>query len=103
MALPDEQIATYLAAIEVEGKTLNTQASYANPLRDFRKMGSLLELPDTAAEYAVADVYTFLVELRRRGYSAPYQHRRHRDVKACFVSVGETPAGDDPDSDFVHI
>ncbi len=84
MALLDDQIGTYLAAIEVEGKTVNTQASYANSLRDFRKIGSLLGLPDVAAEYAVAHVYSFLAELRRRGYSAPYQHRRHREVKACF-------------------
>ncbi len=80
----DDHIATYLAAIEVEGKTKNTQASYANSLADFRKVGRGLELPDLAEEYAVSHVYAFLSELRRRGYSAPYQHRRHREVKACF-------------------
>ena len=80
----DDQIATYLAAIAVEGKTVNTQASYANSLRDFRRVGAALGLPVVAEAYTVAHVYTFLGELRRRGYSAPYQHRRHREVKACF-------------------
>lgn len=80
----DDHIATYLAAIEVEGKTANTQASYANSLADFRKIGNHLSFPDVAEEYTVSHVYAFLSELRRRGYSAPYQHRRHREIKACF-------------------
>ncbi len=84
MATLDDQIATYLAAIEVEGKTPNTQASYANSLADFRKAGRQLGLPEAAEEYRVGHVYAFLGELRRRGYSASYQHRRHREVKACF-------------------
>jgi site-specific recombinase XerD len=80
----DEQIATYLRAIEVEGKTPATQASYANSLADFRALGRKLGLPDRAAEYEVAHVYTFLSALRERGSSAGYQHRRHREVKTCF-------------------
>ncbi len=80
----DAQIATYLAAVEVEGKTRNTCASYANSLRDFRSVGQQLGLPEAAEEYRTAHVYAFLAELRRRGYSADYQHRRHREVKACF-------------------
>ena len=35
----DDHITTYLAAIEVEGKTLKTRQSYANSLADFRKIG----------------------------------------------------------------
>ena len=42
----DDQIATYLAAIEVEGKTAKTQASYANSLADFRAVGRRLGLPE---------------------------------------------------------
>ena len=80
----DNQIATYLAAIEVEGKTRATCASYANSLADFRAIGRRLGLPDSAAAYTVADVYRFLTALRERGSSAGYQHRRHREVKTCF-------------------
>jgi site-specific recombinase XerD len=84
MAEIDDQIATYLKAIEVEGKTVATQASYANTLADFRSVGGRLGLPERAAEYRVEDVYRFLSELRKRGASAGYQHRRHREVKTCF-------------------
>jgi integrase/recombinase XerD len=80
----DDQIATYLRAIEVEGKTVATQASYANSLAAFRALGRQLGLPDRAADYEVADVYSFLSALRERGSSAGYQHRRHREVKTCF-------------------
>jgi len=84
MAELDEQIATYLRAIEVEGKTVATQASYANSLAHFRSIGRRLALPDRAADYRVEHVYSFLSELRTRGASAGYQHRRHREVKTCF-------------------
>ena len=80
----DDQIATYLKAIEVEGKTIATQASYANSLAHFRSIGRSLALPEQAADYRVEHVYSFLSELRSRGASALYQHRRHREVKACF-------------------
>jgi ADP-ribosyl-[dinitrogen reductase] hydrolase len=84
MAELDEQIATYLRAIEVEGKTRATQQSYANTLADFRRVGRTLGLPDRSHEYAVADVYRFLSALRERRASPAFQHRRHREVKACF-------------------
>src|ERR1035437_2010171 len=84
MAELDEQIATYLRAIEVEGKTVATQASYANSLANFRSIGRRLALPDRSADYRVEHVYSFLSELRTRGASAGYQHRRHREVKTCF-------------------
>lgn len=80
----DDHIATYLAAIEVEGKTPKTRRSYANTLADFRRIGASLGFPEFAEEYTVAHVYAFLAEIRRRGYSVLYQHRRHREVKTCF-------------------
>ena len=80
----DERIATYLTAIEVEGKTPKTIASYANSLQDFRRVGRRFGLPGRIAEYDVAHVYEFLAELRARGASPGYQHRRHREVKTCF-------------------
>src|SRR5690606_13763192 len=84
MASLDDHITTYLAALEVEGKTVNTIASYANSLADFRKLGRSLEMPERADEYTVSHVYALLAAMRARGNSAPYQHRRHREVKACF-------------------
>ena len=84
MAELDDQIMTYLRAIEIEGKTTATQASYANSLADFRAIGNRLGLPGRAPDYRVEHVYSFLSALRARGNSAGYQHRRHREVKACF-------------------
>ena len=71
----DERIAIYLKAIEVEGKTPKTIASYANSLQAFRRVGTRLGLPGRIAEYEVAHVYEFLSELRARGASPDYQHR----------------------------
>ena len=84
MARIDEHIAIYLQAIEIEGKTPKTIASYANSLQDFRRVGQRLGLPDRAEQYEVSHVYAFLGELRARGASPGYQHRRHREVKTCF-------------------
>jgi site-specific recombinase XerD len=84
MAEIDDHIATYLQAIEIEGKSVKTIASYANTLADFRTIGRRLGFPDSPVEYRVTHVYAFLSELRSRGASAAYQHRRHREVKACF-------------------
>ena len=84
MAELDDHIATYLAAIAIEGKTRATQASYANSLADFRAIGRRLGLPGRAPDYTVPHVYAFLSALRARGASAGYQHRRHREVKTCF-------------------
>ncbi len=79
MAAIDELIATYLTACEVEGKTANTVIAYRATLRDFRRVGERLALPDAIESYTVPDVYTYLAELRERGASAAYQHRRHRE------------------------
>ncbi len=84
MAEIDECIATYLQAIEIEGKTAKTIASYTNSLEDFRRVGRRLGLPERVTEYKVPHVYAFLGALRERGASAGYQHRRHREVKTCF-------------------
>jgi site-specific recombinase XerD len=80
----DEAIRTYLVAIEIEGKSPRTVASYANSLEDFRRVGRRLGHPDSPEAYAVPHVYEFLGALRERGASPGYQHRRHREVKTCF-------------------
>jgi integrase/recombinase XerD len=80
----DDEITTYLEAIAVEGKTAKTVASYTNSLRDFRAAGRRLGLPEHPDDYQVPHVYAYLSDLRSRGASATYQHRRHREVKACF-------------------
>jgi integrase/recombinase XerD len=84
VAAIDELISTYLTACEVEGKTANTVTAYRATLRDFRRVGERLGLPDAVESYVVPDVYAYLAELRERGASAAYQHRRHREVKAYF-------------------
>jgi site-specific recombinase XerD len=43
-----------------------------------------LGLPDAVESYTVPDVYAYLAEIRERGASAAYQHRRHREVKVFF-------------------
>ena len=80
----DDHIETYLHAIEVEGKTKQTIASYVASLADFRRTGRRLGFPNDPNDYTVAHVYAFLTALRERGASPGYQHRRHREVKACF-------------------
>jgi site-specific recombinase XerD len=70
MAAIDELISTYLTACEVEGKTANTVTAYRATLRDFRRVGERLRLPDAVEGYSVPDVYTYLAELRERGASA---------------------------------
>jgi len=84
MTAIDDLIETYLTACEVEGKTLNTVWSYRTSLADFRRVGRRLDLPETAEGYTVQHVYAFLGELRGRGASPAYRHRRHREVKAFF-------------------
>ena len=84
MASLDDHITTYLAALDVEGKTANTIASYANSLADFRSLGRRMDMPERAEEYTAPHVYLLLAAMRARGNSATYQHRRHREIKACF-------------------
>ena len=54
MASIDQNIRTYLIAIEIEGKTPRTIHSYAESLEDFRKLGRRLGLPETLGKYDVA-------------------------------------------------
>src|SRR5688572_11759531 len=75
---------TYLQAIEVEGKSPRTISSYAGSIQDFRRIGKYLDFPEDVEAYEVSHVYAFLSALRARGASPGYQHRRHREVKACF-------------------
>jgi len=56
----DEAIRTYLLAIEIEGKSPRTIASYANSLQDFRRVGRRLGHPSGPRDYAVPHVYEFL-------------------------------------------
>lgn len=80
----DDHIRTYLVACAVEGKSDNTIASYVASLRDFRRGGGTLGLPDDIAAYTIPHVYSFLSDVRSRGTTPAYQHRRHREVKAFF-------------------
>ncbi len=84
MAHIDETISTYLTAIEVEGKTQNTVLSYRASLEDFRRVGRRLGLPQELEAYSVEHVYEFLGDLKERGASPAYRHRRHREVKTFF-------------------
>ena len=77
-------ISTYLTACEVEGKSPWTLASYAASLRDFRRVGARQGFPGDLSEHTVAHVYEFLRDVRSRGATPAYQHRRHREVKAFF-------------------
>ena len=84
MAQIDDTISTYLTAIEVEGKTQNTVLSYRASLEDFRRVGDRLGLPSELEAYSVEHVYRFLGDLKERGASPAYRHRRHREVKTFF-------------------
>ena len=81
----DERIGTYLKAIEVEGKTPKTIASYANSLQDFQRIGRRIGLPERIAEYGVAHVYEFLAELRARGASPGDARARLRSWKIPVI------------------
>ncbi len=52
----DEVIATYLSAIETEGKAARTIKAYREALADFRRVGHRLGLPETAEQYEVSPV-----------------------------------------------
>ena len=84
MAQIDDTIATYLTAIDVEGKTPNTVLSYRASLEDFRRVGRRFGFPDELEAYSVEHVYRFLGDLKERGASPAYRHRRHREVKTFF-------------------
>ena len=80
----DQLIPLYLTACTVEGKTDRTVQSYAETLRQFRRAGRELGLPEDVAAFGPAHVYLFMGWVRDRGVSAGTQHRRQREVKAFF-------------------
>jgi site-specific recombinase XerD len=91
MAQIDELIATYLSAVETEGKATRTIESYRDSLADFRRVGRKLGFPETIADFDVSHVYAFLADVRarpgRKGRgttSAAYQNHHHGTVKAFF-------------------
>ncbi len=92
MAHIDEVIATYMSAIENEGKAWRTIKSYREALADFRRVGRRLGFPEAVEDYAVAHVYAFLADVRGRrgrsgrksGTSPAYQNHHHRTLKAFF-------------------
>ena len=84
MPILDQLIPLYLTACTVEGKTDRTIQSYAETLRQFRRAGRELRLPEDVAAFGPAHVYLFMGWVRERGVSAGTQHRRQREVKAFF-------------------
>ncbi len=80
----DDIIPTYLTACLVEGKSPNTVSSYCATLKDFRRVGTRAGYPEDLDGYTVTHVYAFLEDVRARGSSPAYRHRRHREVKAFF-------------------
>ena len=91
MAQIDDLIATYLNAVETEGKSVRTIKSYRDSLATFRLVGRRLGFPDAVEDHDVAHVYAFLAEVRaRRGRSGRatttpiYQNHHHRTLGAFF-------------------
>ena len=91
MAQIDDLIATYLNAVETEGKSVRTIKSYRDSLATFRLVGRRLGFPDAVGDHDVTHVYAFLAELRaRRGRSGRatttpiYQNHHHRTLGAFF-------------------
>ena len=91
MAQIDDLIATYLNAVETEGKSVRTIKSYRDSLATFRLVGRRLGFPDAVEDHDVTHVYAFLAELRaRRGRSGRatttpiYQNHHHRTLGAFF-------------------
>ena len=91
MAQIDDLIATYLNAVETEGKSVRTIKSYRDSLASFRLVGRRLGFPDAVGDHDVTHVYAFLAELRaRRGRSGRatttpiYQNHHHRTLGAFF-------------------
>ena len=87
----DDLIATYLNAVETEGKSVRTIKSYRDSLATFRLVGRRLGFPDAVEDHDVTHVYAFLAEVRaRRGRSGRatttpiYQNHHHRTLGAFF-------------------
>ena len=56
----DRQIAEYLVAIEVEGKTQRTVKTYGETLKLFRRISREFDLPGDARQFRSRHVYAFL-------------------------------------------
>jgi len=80
----DRQIAEYLMAVEVEGKTPRTVKTYGETLVRFRRIGREQGLPDDATEFGSRDVYAYLKAVADTGVSLGTRHRRYREVRAFF-------------------
>ena len=78
MAEIDDHIATYLQAIEIEGKSVKTIASYANTLADFRTIGRRLGFPERPEEYRV-----------------PHAKRNQRDASPARSPMSSSPLIED--------
>ena len=67
MPILDQLIPLYLTACTVEGKTDRTVQSYAETLRQFRRAGRELGLPNSVRAFRPAHVYLFMGWVRERG------------------------------------
>ena len=74
----EELIPLYLTACTVEGKTERTVQSYAETLRQFRRAGRELGLPEDVAAFGPAHVYLFMGWVRERGVSRRSSSRLQR-------------------------
>ena len=93
MAQLDDTIATYLTAIEVEGKTQNTVLSYRASLEDFRRVGHRLGFPSELEAYSVEHVYRFLGDLKQRGASPACTRRDKLDRLGGRAELRTVPVG----------
>ena len=88
MAQLDDTIATYLTAIEVEGKTQNTVLSYRASMEDFRRVPRRLGLPDGSTEADRPDQAGSQVDLGERLENAasqsppPFMTKGPREARA---------------------
>ncbi len=94
-----ECIATCPQAIEIEGKTAKTVASYANSLADFRTVGRRLGLPQRPAEYPLGGGCTLIesgANTGGRSLAAEELEPREADLRAIVPE----PAGTTRESAF---
>ena len=81
---PDETIAAYLAACEVDGKSPRTVDAYPETIAMFRGIFLHNGLPDRVGEFGPAHVYVFLKVIAASGASLGTRHRRFRETHAFF-------------------
>ena len=96
MAQIDDLIATYMNAVETEGKSVRTIKSYRDSLATFRLVGRRLGFPGAVEDHDVTHVYAFLAELRaRRGRSgrATTTPIYQNDLPPVFVPLPKLEPG----------